>query len=154
MILSTILDFDHIALCIAGALMARRDPELFKAAVIYTACIALFSVLAKEPSHYGRSWYAVCAGVELAIVGCLWGIDRAAAKIVIGVSLVNIIAHLAFYNRWWSDRDWYTSLVTTGEYAQAGFIILMSPPAVNWGRRRLARKKEHSWLARASISIG
>lgn len=150
MIIESVLELDHIALCFIGMAMARKDPELLKTAAIYSFVIVLFTLMAQEPSHYGRSWYAVCAGVEFAIVASLWGLDRAAAKMIIGVSLINIVAHLSFYNGWWSDRDWYTSLVTTGEYAQAGFIIATSPPVVNWGRRRSARKKEFTWLARAS----
>lgn len=149
--LESLREYDHIILCLLGMAMSRRDKELSDAAAVYTAVIVMFTLsfmFVREPSEYGRSWYLTCAGIELAIIVGLYGLKREAAKLVMAISAINIVAHVAFYYRAFTDRDWYTALIQTGEYAQAASIIVLSPPAVEWGRRRSTRKKEYTWLAR------
>lgn len=150
MILESLWEYDHIAMCLIAVAVARKDPELSKTALIYATIIVGFSIFSGEPSEYGRSWYAVCAAIELGIIGLLWGIKSPAAKLVAMASAVNAAVHLSFYAKMWADKELYTSLITTGEYAQTVFIIILSPPVVSMGRRRLSRKKEHTWIARAS----
>lgn len=156
--LEALWEYDHIALCLIGMLAARRDPELSFVAGIYAAIIVLFSVWAKSPSAYGHAWYAICAGIELAILVGLRGAANNAGRIVLAISAINMAAHLAFYFRLWTDKDWYSSLILTGEYSQAACIIILSPPSVAIGRyvayrwqRWSTRRKDHTWLARTSI---
>lgn len=155
--LETLLEYDHVILCLIGMAMSRRDKELSDAAAVYTAVIVMFTLsfmFIREPSEYGREWYLVCAGIELAIIVGLYGLKHEAAKMVMLISAINIVAHAFFYYRLWTDKEWYTALIQTGEYAQAVCIICLSPPIVDWGKRRELRKKEYTWLARSQTTIG
>lgn len=155
--LETLLEYDHIILCLIGMAASRRDKELSDAAAVYTAVIVMFTLsfmFVREPSEYGRVWYLTCAGIEFAIIVGLYGLKHEAAKVVMAVSAVNIVANIAFYCRSWTDKEQYSALIQAGEYAQAICIIWLSPPAIEFGRRREQRKKEHTWLARSQTTIG
>lgn len=153
MIIESWQELDHIALCCVGLALSWRESKLREVAAVYLVIIGLFTIAADPPSTYGQAWFLVCSVIEIGIIACLFRINRWSAYWVMAISFINLAGHLARYNGA-IGNSWYIPAIITGEYAQASAIIILSPPFVDWHRRRLARKKEYTWLARVPTSIG